>query len=91
MRPKAILNAEVLASFQHDYLFFDAIQFIHEMKTGPFHEHSPMLYDISAVPTWQKVNKGLIKMFVAEVLSKVPVVQHFEFGTLLPWKPAGSD
>ena len=37
------------------------------MKTGPFAEHSNQLWNISAVPTWSKVNQGLIRMYKAEV------------------------
>lgn len=50
------------------------------MKKGPFYEHSPTLYDISAVPYWGKINKGMVKMYKAEVLGKFPVIQHFPIG-----------
>jgi len=68
-------------------LYFSAILFIHNIKRGPFWEHSPMLFDISGIKDgWGKINKGLIKMYDAEVLSKFPVVQHFPFGNLLRWE-----
>lgn len=38
-----------------------------QVKTGPFAEHSNQLWNISGVPTWSKVNAGLIKMYKAEV------------------------
>lgn len=67
-------------------MYFAAIGFIYDVKTGPFWEHSPILFDISGIKSgWGKVNKGMIKMYNAEVLSKFPVVQHFYFGSLFSW------
>ncbi|KAI8621957.1 hypothetical protein BC830DRAFT_1057657 [Chytriomyces sp. MP71] len=89
LKPKSILQREIVDAFAKDYMYLRAIQFIYEMKSGPFHEHSPMLYDISGVPNWGKVNTGMLKMYIAEVIKKFPVVQHIPFGTLLPFRPAG--
>jgi serine/threonine-protein phosphatase 2A activator len=39
-------------------MYFSAIGFIHDVKKGPFWEHSPMLYDISGITAgWGKINK----------------------------------
>lgn len=38
-----------------------------QVKTGLFAEHSNQLWNISAVPSWTKINGGLIKMYKAEV------------------------
>ena len=55
-----------------------------DIKLASFAEHSPMLNDITAVKTWDKVNSGLLKMYRAEVLAKFAVVQHFIYSSLLP-------
>ncbi|KAH7869396.1 uncharacterized protein C8R40DRAFT_1163575 [Lentinula edodes] len=56
-------------------LYFMSIMRIHEVKQGPFHEHSSQLHSIAlGVPNWGKVNSGLFKMYEAEVLGKGVVV-----------------
>ncbi|KAK9478842.1 Phosphotyrosyl phosphatase activator [Lipomyces japonicus] len=91
-KPGAVVNATIVADHAYTNLYFSAINFINSVKRGPFFEHSPVLYDISGVPTWHKVHAGLIKMYNAEVLGKFPVVQHFGFGLgLYPWEPVIAD
>lgn len=42
-------------------MYFAAIGFIYDVKTGPFWEHSPILFDISGIRTgWGKINKVFI-------------------------------
>ncbi|KNA14622.1 hypothetical protein SOVF_105850 [Spinacia oleracea] len=86
MKPKSIHNDDILENFSKEYLYLSCITFIKKVKKGPFAEHSPMLDDISGVPNWNKVNSGMLKMYRAEVLEKVPVVQHFLFGSIIPWE-----
>ncbi|KAL3460293.1 Phosphotyrosyl phosphate activator protein-domain-containing protein [Aspergillus heterothallicus] len=84
--PGGVAKANIVERERRDNLYFSAIGFIYDVKRGPFWEHSPMLYDISGIQAgWAKINKGMIKMYNAEVLSKFPVVQHFPFGSLFSW------
>lgn len=84
--PADVMKAAVVERERSKNMYFSAIGFIYDVKKGPFWEHSPILYDISGVRSgWAKINKGMIKMYMAEVLSKFPVVQHFYFGSLFSW------
>ncbi|KAI0265437.1 hypothetical protein BC834DRAFT_879518 [Gloeopeniophorella convolvens] len=96
LRPKSIHDSEVVEEFAKDYMYLACIRFINSVKTASLRWHSPMLDDISAVKTWDKVNQGMVKMYHAEVLGKLPVMQHFLFGSILEYEgpvvplPAGN-
>ncbi|KAI9099884.1 hypothetical protein DFS34DRAFT_648828 [Phlyctochytrium arcticum] len=90
LKPKSVLQADIVQHFGKEYLYLASIQYINEVKKGPFHEHSPILYDITGVPHWRKVNSGMLKMYVAEVLQKYPVIQHLPFGSLIPFVEVSS-
>jgi len=81
--PEEIPCREKAEQCHSEYLLFDCVRFIHTVKSGQFAEHSNVLWGISAVKHWSKVNTGLMKMYKAEVLSKFPVIQHLVFGTLI--------
>ena len=86
--PSIVTNKARVADYKDSNMYFSAVQFIYDVKKGPFWEHSPILYDISGLKDgWAKINKGMLKMYAAEVLGKFPVVQHFGFGSLFRWEP----
>ncbi|KAI9291495.1 Phosphotyrosyl phosphatase activator [Neoconidiobolus thromboides FSU 785] len=82
-RPKCIHDNEIVEEFSQHYEYLACIQFVNSVKSESLRWHSPMLDDISGVKTWLKVNQGMIKMYLKEVLNKLPIVQHFLFGTLI--------
>ncbi|POM80534.1 Strumpellin, partial [Phytophthora palmivora] len=89
--PESVHDDNVLEASHTEYLYLDAIKFIKEVKAGsPFAETSPMLNDISALPSWEKTNGGMLKLYEGEVLKKLPVIQHLRFGSLFPctWTPS---
>jgi len=86
-KPGDVVKAAEVERYRGSNMYFSAIGFINDVKKGPFWEHSPILFDISGIKDgWGKINKGMIKMFNAEVLSKFPVVQHFPFGSMFSWE-----
>lgn len=85
--PSSVTKPALVGDYKDTNMYFSAIQFIYDVKKGPFWEHSPVLYDISGIKDgWGKINKGMLKMYAAEVLGKFPVVQHFRFGSLFAWE-----
>ncbi|KAG0170860.1 Serine/threonine-protein phosphatase 2A activator 2 [Apophysomyces sp. BC1034] len=84
IRPRSIHDRETVEEFSKSYMYLACIHFINTVKTtASLRWHSPMLDDISACKTWVKVNQGMIKMYKAEVMGKLPIMQHFMFGSLI--------
>lgn len=84
LRPISIHDPDILEMYASKYMYLDSIKFINSVKTASLRWHSPMLDDISGVKKWSKVNEGMIKMYKAEVLGKLPIMQHYMFGSLIP-------
>lgn len=90
--PQCITTEQTLREYGDTWMYLGCIRYIRELKKGvPFFESSPMLYDISqTLPSWDKVARGLLRLYQGEVLDKRVVVQHFVFSKLFPctWTPS---
>ena len=93
--PKCIMDESTICDYGDVYMYLGCIRYIRQLKKGvPFFESSPMLYDISqSMPSWDKVARGLLRLYQGEVLEKRVVVQHFLFSKLFPctWTPSRSE
>lgn len=86
IEPAQISERDLVQQLSPDLLYFDSIEYVLQTKKGaPFFECSPILYDVSGVSSWKKICSGLVRMYEGEVLCKLPIVQHFLFGTLFPF------
>jgi len=85
IKPADGINPSIAEKYGDEYLYLGCIKFINSVKKGPFHEHSPDLFNISAAASWAKIYTGMLRKFHDDVTAKVPIMQHFLFGSILPF------
>lgn len=58
IKPKSIHNPDVLEGYSGEYMYLGCVSFVKQVKKGPLAETSPIINDVSSVPTWAKVGVG---------------------------------
>ena len=82
--PSQAIEDDILEKYKDDYMYLSCIKHIKTVKHGgSFGEYAPLLYSITGVANWEKVAKGLVRMYQDDVLGKIVIIQHFYFGSVL--------
>ncbi|KAI5998994.1 serine/threonine-protein phosphatase 2A activator-like protein, partial [Pisolithus orientalis] len=88
LRPKAIHDNEPVDELANDYMYLACVKFINSVCLSLY--VSPAVVVLTSIKAWEKVSAGMMEVYAAEVLGKLPVIQHFLFGSILHEGPSAS-
>jgi serine/threonine-protein phosphatase 2A activator len=72
-KPGDIVKKTIVDRERKHNIYFSAVGFINDVKTGPFWEHSPILFDISGVQSgWGKINKVRCSLHYEKIAKTFP-------------------
>ncbi|XP_022217851.2 serine/threonine-protein phosphatase 2A activator [Drosophila obscura] len=86
--PLQMLDADVISRYKSDYLLIGCVSHVLDTKMGPFAMHSSQLWSLAALSSWSKIHRGLLFMYLDEVLTQFEILQHIRFGKLMPFSEA---
>ena len=80
--PQNVITFGISKEYETENSYCKWIELTRMVKTGELEANSRVLCALTSVPTFEKIGRGLIKMYKGDVMEKFPVVQHFRFGTI---------
>ncbi|XP_034665471.1 serine/threonine-protein phosphatase 2A activator [Drosophila subobscura] len=86
--PRQMLNADVVSRYRSEYLLIGCVGHVSDTKMGPFAMHSSQLWSLAALSSWSKIHRGLLFMYMDEVLAQFEIMQLIRFGKLMPFSEA---
>jgi serine/threonine-protein phosphatase 2A activator len=83
--PANVIDPLVAENNRDEYAYCKWIDHVSRIKSGSFAEHSRTLWSLRGLPHFTKLNSGMMKMYVGEIMDRFLVVQHFRCGEILKW------
>lgn len=81
--PKNVLDKDVSTKYKDTYSYCKWIAYLYDSKKGNLEINSNILWSLSRISDFQKINKGMVNLFYGEVMNKYVIFQHLKFGELL--------
>ncbi|XP_020812687.1 serine/threonine-protein phosphatase 2A activator [Drosophila serrata] len=87
--PQKMLDKDTMEQYK-EYMLIDCVRHVAETEVGPFARHSSQLWSLAALSSWTKIHRGLMFMYMEDILLDFDVLSTLGFGELMSFEKAKS-
>ncbi|XP_052834795.1 serine/threonine-protein phosphatase 2A activator [Drosophila gunungcola] len=84
--PQKMLDADTIEQYKREYMLIDCVGHMANTYIGTFARHSSQLWSLAALSSWTKIHRGLMFMYMEEILLDFDNLNGLRFGELMPFE-----
>ncbi|XP_017037504.1 serine/threonine-protein phosphatase 2A activator [Drosophila kikkawai] len=88
--PQKMLDENIVEEYKTEYMLIDCVRHVYDTAGGSFARHSSQLWSLAALSSWMKIHRGLMFMYMEDILLDFDSLSALRFGELMPFEKAKS-
>uniref|UniRef100_A0A6P4FY23 Serine/threonine-protein phosphatase 2A activator n=1 Tax=Drosophila rhopaloa TaxID=1041015 RepID=A0A6P4FY23_DRORH len=84
--PRKMLDEATIAKYKKEYMLIDCVGHMANTYIGTFARHSSLLWSLAALSSWTKIHRGLMFMYMEEILLDFDNLNALRFGELMSFE-----
>ncbi|XP_017044227.1 serine/threonine-protein phosphatase 2A activator [Drosophila ficusphila] len=84
--PRKMLDEQTIEQYKREFLLIDCVAHMANTYIGTFARHSSQLWSLAALSSWTKCHRGLMLMYMDDILLDIDNLNALRFGELMSFE-----